>query len=271
MIRFPLRYARRNVLIGPGGEAAALYRAETVAYPFLPVAQKWVLFARLERFAHLAGADFSLWRVQRSYPAERYASELAELLDPEHADREAWRRYLEGHGARLAELGSHLPEVYLAVSLAEAGEGPGLLRSFGRAQRRVEELAGVGAPRPISGAELEALAGAEQRTFERLGGAIALQRASTRELEWLLRRVDCRGAAEPALDRHWEPDALVLVAPGGSAAYEPLGHDLWRCANAPACEDPGQPPTLAVEAEEGTSYQALLCVGSLAEEAEFPG
>ncbi len=36
MTGFPLRYARRNVLIGPGGEAAALYRADTIAYPFLP-------------------------------------------------------------------------------------------------------------------------------------------------------------------------------------------------------------------------------------------
>lgn len=268
---FPLRYARRNVLIGPGGEAAALYRADTVAYPFLPAAQKWALLHRLERLAHLAGADFALWRVQRSFPAERYPEELADLLDPEHGDPEAWRRYLEGHEARLRELGSQVPEVYLAISLTEGEGGPGALRSFGRARRRVEELAGVGRPAPISGAELEALAGVEQRAFERLGGALALRRASTRELEWLLRRAACRGVAEPALDRHWEPDALVVVAPDGSAAYEPLECDLWRCANAPAVEDPGQPPSLAVEAEEGTSFQSFLCAGSLAEEAEFPG
>ena len=63
----------------------------------------------------------------------------------------------------------------------------------------------------------------------------------------------------------------MIVAPDGSAAYEPLEHDLWRCANAPASEDPGQPPSLVVEAEEGTAYQSFLCAGSLAEEAEFPG
>jgi AAA domain-containing protein len=269
--RFPIRYARRNILIGPGGEAAALYRAETVAYPFLPVSQKWALLHRLERFAHLAGADFALWRVQRSFPAERYPAELADLLDPEHGDPERWRRYLEGHEARLRDLGSHLPEIYVAVSLTGDGEGPKALRSFGRARRRVEELAGVGGPRPISGAELEALAQVEQRTFDRLSGPIALQRASTRELQWLLCRAACRGVAEPALDRQWEPDALVIVAPDGSAAYEPLEHDLWRCANAPATEDGGQPPSLMVEAEEGTSYQSFLCAGSLAEEAEFPG
>jgi AAA-like domain len=267
---FPLRYARRNVLIGPGGEAAALYRADTVAYPFLPTAEKWGLLRRLERFAHLAGADFSIWRVQRAYPAERYAPDLADLADERHADPEGWRRYLEGHEARLRELRSHVPEVYVAVSLFESG-GPGALRSFGRLRRRAEELAGVGGPQPISGAELEALAAAEQRTFDRLSGALALERASTSELQWLLRRAACRGVAEPELDGHWQPDALVAVAPGGAVAYEPLEHDLWRCANAPATEQPGEPPSLEVEAEEGTAYQAFLCAGSLAEEAEFPG
>jgi hypothetical protein len=269
--RVPLRYARRNILIGPGGEAAALYRVDTVAYPFLPAAEKWAELHRLERFAHLAGADFSVYRVQRAYAADRYAADLADHLDTRHADEEGWRRYLEGHQSRLRELGSHVPEVYVAVSLAEAQGGPGALRSFGRLRRGVEELAGVGAAQPISGTELEALATAEQRTFDRLGGALALERASTEELQWLLRRAACRGVAEPASDRHWQPDALVVVAPGGSAAYEPLEHDLWRCANAPATEEPGEPPSLVVEAEEGTSYQALLCAGSLVEEAEFPG
>ena len=274
MIRFPLRYARRNLLIGPGGEAAALYRLDTVTYPFLPAAQKWALQGRWERFAHLLGADFSLWRVPRAYPAERYAAELAGLADARHADPESWRRYLEGHRARLAELASHLPEVYLAVALGErpaGGLGAGVLRSAERARRRAEELAGVGAPRPISGAELEAHAAAEQRTFERLSGAMRLRRASTRELQWLLWRAERRGVAEPEPERFWAPDALVVSAPDGSLAYEPIEHDLWRCANAPLSEDPGEPPSLAVEAEAATSFQAFLCAGSLAEEAEFPG
>ncbi len=77
MSRFPLRYARRNILIGPGGEAAALYRADTVAYPFLPTSQKWALLHRLERFAHLAGADFA-------------ALEGAALLSRPSATRPSW-------------------------------------------------------------------------------------------------------------------------------------------------------------------------------------
>jgi AAA domain-containing protein len=267
---FPLRYARRNLLVGPEGEAAALYRADTIAFPFLPTVEKWGLLRRLERFAHLAGADFSIWRVQRAYPADRYPAALSDLADARHADPDGWRQFLEGHAGRLRELRSHVPEVYIAVSLAEGG-GPGALRAFGRLRRRVEDIAGVGGPQPISGSELEALAAAEQRTYDRLSAAIGLDRASTEELQWLLRRAACRGVAEPELDRHWQPDALVAVAPGGSLAYEPLEHDLWRCVNAPASEHPGEPPSLEVEAEEGTAYQAFLCAGSLAEEAEFPG
>ncbi len=269
MSDFPLRYARRNILIGPGGEAAALYRAEPVAYPFLPAGEKWELLHRLERFGHLVGADFSIWRVQRAYPSERYAEDLAGSADKLHADSEAWRGYLEGHQARLSELGSHLPEVYVAVSLREPAKGH--FRSLDRARRRIEALAGVGSPRPIAGAELEALAEAEQRGFERLANVAGLRKATTPELQWLLRRGSCRGVAEPALDHAWEPDALVLQGTGGTLSYEPLEHDLWRCANAPMTEDPGEPPSLEVEAEEGHSFQAFFCAGSLAEEAEFPG
>ena len=267
MNAFPLRYARRNLLIGPGGEASALYRAEPVSYPFLPVAEKCALLHRLERFAHLVGADFSLWRVQRSYSAEAYAAELASAADGAHADREGWSRYLEGHRARLEELDCRLPEIYLAVSLG--GPERGLLRSLGRARRRFEELAGIGAPRPISAGELDALASEEERTFGRLAGIGRLRRAQTRELEWLLRRGSCRAVAEPVLSEGWEPDALVLDGP--ELRYEPLEHDLRRCANAPMSEDPSEPAALEVEAEEGRSFQALLCAGSFAEEAEFPG
>jgi AAA-like domain len=274
VIRFPLRYARANLLIGHDGRAAALYRLATIAYAYLPAADKWLLLRRLERFAHVVGADFSLWRVQRAYPAERYARELEGLADRRHADLRGWRDYLAAHQARLAELTSHVPEVYLAVSLANesaAAIGSALTRSVDRARRRLEELAGVAGATPVSDRELEALAVAERRVFDRLAGLLGVTRASTAELQWLLRRAPARGIAEPELDPSWEPDALVVRSDEGSLAYEPLEHDLWRCVNAPMSEDPAEPPSLEVEAEEGRSFQALLAVGSLPEQAEFPG
>ncbi len=271
MIRFPLRYARANVLIGPGGEAAALYRARTLSYPFLPPGEKWSLLHRLERFFAVVGADVSIWRLARSYPADRYASELAWLADRRHADEGRWRAFLEAQQQQLASLDSHVPEVYVAISLTGPRRGGGILRGLDRARRRAEDLAGVGTPRPIAAGEMRALAEAEQRAFERAASVLDLRRASTAELQWLLARGACRGVAEPALDPNWEPDALILGDADGPLAYEPLENDLWRLAASPVREDPGEPPSLVVESEEGTSYQAFLALGSLPEESEFPG
>jgi hypothetical protein len=271
VIRFPLRYARANVLIGPGGEAAALYRVQTFSYPYLPVADKWALLHRIERLIAVVGADVSIWRVARSYPSGRYAAELAWLADPTHADEGRWRAYLEDQQRRLADLDSHVPEVFLAISLTEGRRAGGPLRSLGRARRRLEDVAGVGTPRPIPAAELRTLAEAERRAFDRAASVVSLRRATTAELQWLLRRAACRGLGEPAGEGSWEPDAVILTGADGEPSYEPLSSDLWGCANAPATEPTDRPPSLVVESELGDSHQAFLCLGSLAEEAEFPG
>ena len=97
---------------------------------------------------------------------------------------------------------------------------------------------------------------------------LPVRRATTRELQWLLRRAACRGVAEPALDDHWEPSALIVETADGQPAYEPLGTDLVRHANAPVLE---HDRSLVVDAEEGRSHQAMLGMGALPEESEFPG
>jgi hypothetical protein len=270
-VSFPLRYAKGNVLVGRGGEAAGLYRLAMTSYPYLPTGEKWALQRRLQRLAHSISADFSLWRVNRAYPAERYVKHTAGLLDDRHQDPEAWQAFLAGHQERLRELGSHIPEVYLAVSLAggtPTGMGSGLVRGLDRVRRRVEELAGIGAAAPISGGELSELATREQRVYERLNGVIPTRRARTIELQWLLRRAASRGVAEPDLDTHWAPDALIVSAPGGGVAFQPLGHDFARCANAAITE---RQQTLIVDGEQGRCYQAMLALGALADAPEFPG
>jgi hypothetical protein len=268
---FPIRYARGNVLIGPGGDSAALYRLRMTSYPFLATSEKWTLQRRLQRLAHTVSADFSLWRVNRFYPSEGYVAHAAGLLDERHQDPGVWRSFLEGHRERLRELGSHIPEVYLGVSLrrdAPTGVGSGLVRGMDRARRRVEGLAGIGAASPISGGELSDLVAHEQRVYQRIRGVLSARRASTVELQWLLRRAVCRGVSEPDLDSHWKPDALIVSAPGGGVAFEPLGCDLARCANAAITE---RERTLIVDSEQGRCYQALLAFGSLADSPQFPG
>ena len=235
-----LRYARTNVLISAGGEVAGLYRLAAVNYPLLAVGDKWLMQQRLERLVRVIGADFSLWRVTRGTDSSPSAPE------------------------------SHTAEVYIAVSLRPAPRRA-LLASGDRVRARLTALSG-GRPAAITGRGLAAMAHAEQRTFECLRALVELRRARTRELEWLLRRTPLRGVSEPRLECHWQPDALVIEGDdGGGVRYEPLGWDVWRLVAVPLREDPEYPPALDVEGEDGTSYQAMLCLGALADEAVFPG
>jgi hypothetical protein len=270
-VSFALRYAQGNLLIGRGDASAGLYRLGMTSYPYLPTAGKWTLQRRLQRLAHSLSADFSIWRVNRAFPAEQYVRHTEGLLDARHQDPEAWLAFLQGHEQRLRELGSHTPEVYLAVSLAgqpATSVGSGLVRSVDRVRRKVEDIAGIGVASPISAAELAELQTREQRVYERLNGVIKARRARTIELQWLLARAACRGVSEPELDQHWAPDALVVIGKGGGVEFEPLGHDLRRCVNAAITE---RQQSLIVDREQGRCYQAMLAVGALAEAPAFPG
>jgi AAA-like domain len=239
-----LRYARANLLLGPGDEALALYRLQATGYPLLSDGEKWTLQRQLERLAHVVGADFSLWRLYRTTKDDNSTT-----------------------SGRRAEM-------FLGVALAIEGParvGGALLAGTDRLRQRLPALTRRSGAGTISAARLAALAEAEERVHERLSGAVSLRRAHTRELEWLLRRAPLRGIAEPRLEPQWAPDALIVEDDSGQASYQPLGWDLWRLPAAVVFEDPAQPPSLQIETDEHDSVQALLCLGALAEAPVFPG
>jgi len=163
---FPLRYVHQNILVGDGDARAALFRVDTVSYPFLAASDKREWLRRLARFAFSVEADFSLWRVCRAYPAERYAEQAEPLLDPRNQDPAAWRAFLRGHETHLRASRSFVPEVYLAVSLQAPG-AQGLGRAMDRMRRRVEAVFGVAGAVPIPASEIEALIVAEDKAFHR--------------------------------------------------------------------------------------------------------
>ena len=268
---FPLRYAKGNVLLGRGGEAAGLYRLAMTSYPYLPTGEKWSLQRRLQRLAHTIGADFSLWRVQRAYPAERYVQHTAGLLDERHQQPAAWEAFLAGHGSGCMSSASHIPEVYLAVSLAggaPAGVGSGLVRGVDRVRRRVEELAGIGAASPISG----------RRALRTRHARAARVRAAERRA--------CRAARE---DRRASMAAAPRRLPGSLRArpgqalaagradrrrgrwrrrrFSRSGMTLARCANAAITE---HQQTLVVDGEQGPLLSGDACAGRARRRAGVP-
>lgn len=241
-----LRYADGHILYGQGGGVSALYRIETVSYPYLGERRQEEWFWRLWRFAYGIEANFSLWRVCRTYPADRYRPENLGLLDIRHQHPEAWADYLRGHEAHLSTLRSFTVEVYLAVTLdkAEVRKPKGPIRQQRYAAMRAAEL------------------GVRDRVLAHLPG----RPATTRELQWLLARAGSRGVAEPYLDGHWEPRALTALD-GDEHAIEPLADEFLPLTDAAVYEDRR---ALVCDADAGRSYQAMLAMGTLPEFLAFP-
>lgn len=228
-------------LIFARDRVAGVYRLDTVNYGFLSTAEKKALHGRLATWAMKVEADFSIYRVCREYPADRYADETVDLIDERFADRGAWERLLAQQSERLRSMRSFTPEVYAAISLQRASRLP-----WARPAR-----------------ELSLLRDADEETLETLLSHLGASRARTRELQWLFRRPTTRGVCEPDDDSYWQEPALSLH--GG----------VWESGRAdvqafmPVVEE--RPRHVRVTGEDGESIQALLVMGKLPAKLGFPG
>jgi hypothetical protein len=237
----PFSAAYKNILFAD--RPAALYRLDTVSYSFFSQGAKEQCHARLAWFAYSVEADFSLYRVSRAYPADRYVADTIDLLDHRAADRGQWERYLQGHAEHIAAMRSFDIEVYLLVALREGHRKPW--------QRNVQR-------------DARALGDAEQHTFDTVTEYLPAHRATSMEIQWLLRRAGTRGIGEPELDANWRPPALTVTP---TSAFEPRGATTMRHAATITEQDRG----LIVDTEHGRSYQAMLALGALPRTMQFPG
>lgn len=239
-------------ILTDGNQAVALYRCATVSYPFLPAREQEEWLARLSWFAYRVEADFSIYRVNRFYRPEGYTRQARELLDPRTGDPGMWEAYLAGQEPHLEALHAFTPEVYVAVSLtsavqrSESGiELPALLR---RARRfAASDKHDVDALRQREGAIREAAA-----------AVLPIRRCTSDELQWLFARAETRGVAEPPLDQYWRSSAEAIER----------GKLRLRFAAPPIHE---QTDITVVEGRDAVTYQAMLALGALPEDARFPG
>jgi hypothetical protein len=258
-------YARSNLVFArDAGDVWALYRVIGRSYPGLSVRRKIELKEELEAFAYTIEADFQLLRVARPWSAEAYAERALTTIDPRHGHEGAFRAYIDEQRELLGGRGSVRPEVFLAVRLEGADAGWGAL---GDAWRRLSGALGLGEGGVISESRVEDLLRLEERVLDRTLGFIDCERAAPGDLEYLVRKAYVRGLGEPVCDANFRPAALTFVGEDGEERYEPYSLDLLRLHQSRV--EIGS-RHLIVDSELGRSYQALLAVGALPEEVQFP-
>jgi hypothetical protein len=266
-MRRPLSFAYGNLVFGADvGDAWALYRVQTTSYAGLSGSAKRDLLGAVAGFAFSIGADFQLLRVSRSWSVQSYREAVASTVDARYAHPEELGGYLDHHELHLAGRRVARPEVYVAVSLAPA---PSVGRDAGAGLRQLAGWLGRRDARGISQRELEVLRNAEQRVFDCAGDYLDCARATTADVQWLVRRAFSRGVVDPTVEDCWHPQALIIDGIEDEGwRVEPLRADVLRLGDAPIHIGPR---SVQITGEHGQSHQALLMLGALPEVAAFPG
>lgn len=271
----PIIYAHENILFSAPRDAWGLYRLTPESYPGLPVSGKHQVKEALEAFAFRIEADFQVLRVNRAWSVEDYIEGALSTMSPRSGHRELYERYLQRHRRLFADRRVVRPEVFLAVRLRDPARDPITIvnQSLSRGGARevlasLRDHLGISDPRGMSARDLRKVIDHERRAYDRVLTYLDCDRASTSELQWLIRRSYGRGLGEPRLDPHWKPTAVSFHDERDIERFKPLEGDFLRLHN---CRLQIAPRSLIVESELGCSHQAVLVVGALPEQTVFPG
>lgn len=260
-MRRPITYVHDNLVFGADrDEVWALYELAGVAYPHLARRGQLELFARIEALLYRLEADVQLLRVSRAFDVDTYVAGVEAASHPRHRRSDPLAAQLDHDRRALAARATTEPEIYLAVALRPVTRGVSALAAGLRPRDA----------RTLSERALRRLQAAERRAFERVDAHLEAERASTEQIQWLVRRAYARGLGEPPLDARHRPQALELLDAddGGGRAWRPARVDVHRWHD--ALIERGI-RTLRAHGEHGVSHQAQLVLGALPEQADFPG
>lgn len=272
-MRAPLTFAWRNLVFCSSiSDVWALFRVHTRSYPGLPASSKVDVLGMLAGFASSVERDFQLLRVTRAWSTDDYLAVARAGLDARYADVDRLDALLDRHAAVLDDDTPARPELFLSVRLAGLADGAGGALAAAREAlgNVIDRAFGTRDARAISRRGLDELLDLETKVFARVTDYLDAERASSRELQWLVKRASRRGVGEPWLDEFWRPQALVLDADDedGGRRFRPLEADVLRLLDDPIEHDRR---SLVVRGEDGDVHQALLTLGALPEVTTFPG
>ena len=264
----PIRFIYENLVFGETlDDSWATFRLRTQSYSGLTVAGKRELLSLVASCAYSLEADFSILRVSRPWSVEGYATGVRAGADPRHLRAQHLDEYLDNHREALQWCGTHIPEVYLSVRLPSAAPSSLLDNPLLGSLRAA---VGLRDPRGISARRLDTLLEEQRKVGDRVLDYLDCEPAASHELQWLIERSFCRAVGDPPIEERFLPQALVVEAgeEEGGARFKPLEADLLRLFANPV---QAEARALRIEAEEGISHQAFLCLGALPEEVGFPG
>ncbi len=271
-MKAPISFVYGNLVFGASlDDVWAAFSVPCSSYEWLSEEVKRTRLLTLVAALEAVEADVQIIRVGRGWDLDGYLRDLERMGNGSH--EQARRRYAGEHGARLEGIGIAQPALFFLVSLRDPERDISSYVSQAAERhprewlRSLRQAIALRDRRLLSVSELERASMRADQVHARLADFLAARPARGVELQWLVRRVFCRGLGEPEVDGLHEPRALAFER-NGQAVLAPLEGDVVRWMDG-LVEHRGR--SLSIESELGVSLQAQLVLGALPERATFPG
>ncbi len=245
-------------------DAWAVYALPTETYDLLRDDQKVARLVSFSQALEAAQADLQLLRVAdtRFAPANPGRPDIDASLAAVRDD------YVAAQQARIGAARSGTPHVFLVVCLSEREP---TLERFAAGSRVVRPgwnpLVAIGRAPMLSARRLaEAQIRADQAQL-RIGEHVSIRPATSREIQWMVRRAYCRAVDEPDLDA-FDQAAPIAFERNGEALITLLDGRVHRWSN---CRAESRLRELVIHSELGSAHQTTLMFGALPEAVDFPG
>jgi hypothetical protein len=273
-VKSPISFVYGNLVFGEAlDDAWAAFFVPNSSYEWLAEDAKRARLLALMGALETLEADVQILRVGRRWDLDGHVRELRKAGAGSGVHERANLNYAHENEEHVRGIGTSQPSVFLLVSLRDPERDVASFVSHAVEQhprewwRSLLRALSVGDKRLLKASALERVRLRADQVHARLDDFLSARPARGVELQWLVRRMFCRGLGEPTLDGLHEPRALAFER-NGEALLVPLEGDLVRWMDGYVEH---RARSLRIESELGVSWQAQLVLGALPERATFPG
>lgn len=272
-IPFPIKYFEQNLIFGMDGTVSAYYELQPFNYDFRSVDDQLGLLGNLEAFYWNIQAETHALVVPEFHSLEEHRLGLQERLSPNL--REAGEQFIRASMNHLVGKDVHSHRFFIGVKLKESQvKGGSILADLAYVwkdfKRYLLDRSGTDLPE-IFEEEIHTYRTQEELFYSRISSYFRVNRVTSEDFEWLIRRSFYRGIAETPRRKSWKPEATP-VRLHGKKAIRP-GRDVFTLAEGAFDASSGRRLEVEqfVQGKPRKGYMSFLTLSHIPDKAPFPG
>lgn len=276
-MKFPIIFWQQNIIFDDRRRAFAVYKLPLINYDLLSINDKISAMYNLRELVYNLQGEYDILSVCRDFDVSKYDTQLEELRSPNYLEHE-YNEHIEATYNGLMNQTPWIRELYLIKHiplknvLMQIKSMHHLKSNFKGILRQITDMF-ISTDPSIPEQYLEAAFQQEDALAEEVRIITEGQRASSKDIEWLIKHNLYRSLGEPEISVNWNPAAVVEIS-GTTKKLIPLKNEI--VAHMDDCYLYEGIDHIKVEHVAGpkkghTSYQAFLAMSNYPESVKFPG